>query len=80
MIRSLWFVHVMLMLAMIGVGGMAGNILSGSPPDRAATTQLWLAATAFGALTVASLTTAFILTKAGFHRLAGRPDIGGLRR
>jgi len=72
MIRSLWFVHIMLMLAMIGVGGVAGNILSGGPLDQAATTQLWLAATAFGALTVASLMTSFILTKAGFHRMAGR--------
>lgn len=72
MIRSLWFVHIMLMFAMVGVGGMAGNILNSGPLDQAATTQLWLAATAFSALTVASLMTSFILTKAGFHRLAGR--------
>ena len=72
MIRSLWFVHVMLIFAMIGVGGMAGNILNADGLDQAATTQLWLAATAFGALTVATLTTAFILTKAGFLKIANR--------
>jgi hypothetical protein len=72
MIRALCFVHVMLILAMIGVGDMAGATLDGGPLDTARTDQLWLAALAFGALTAASLTTAFILTKAGFHRVAGR--------
>ena len=72
MIRSLCFVHVMLALAMIGVGDMAGAALNRNAPDSVWTDQLWLAALAFGALTAASLTTAFILTKAGFHRLAGR--------
>jgi hypothetical protein len=72
MIRSLCFVHVMLALAMIGVGDMAGAALNRNAPDPVWTDQLWLAALAFGALTAASLTTAFILTKAGFHRFAGR--------
>jgi hypothetical protein len=72
MIRSLCFVHVMLIFAMIGVGDMAGATLDSAGPDPRQTTQLWLAGLAFGALTAASLTTAFILTKAGFQRVAGR--------
>jgi predicted MFS family arabinose efflux permease len=68
MTRSLWFVHVMLVLAMMGVGGIAGTILSGDPLDQSHMTQLWLAAVAFGALAAASLTTSFILSKAGFYR------------
>jgi len=73
MIRGLCFVHVMLVLAMIGVGAMAGATLDSNGPDPVWTDQLLLAALAFGSLTAASLTTAFILTKAGFHRFAGRP-------
>jgi hypothetical protein len=65
---------------MIGVGGMAGNILSGGPLDQHATTQLWLAAATFGALTVAGLTTAFVLTKVGFSKFASRSAVGGPRR
>ena len=72
MIRSLCFVHAMLVLAMIGVGDMAGAALDSNAPDPDWTDQVRLAALAFGSLTAASLTTAFILTKAGFHRLAGR--------
>jgi len=72
MIRSLCFVHVMLALAMIGVGDMAGAALDGDARDPAWTDQFRLAALAFGTLTAASLTTAFILTKAGFRRFAGR--------
>jgi hypothetical protein len=72
MTRSLWFVHVMLVLAMMGVGGIAGTILSGDPLDQPHITQLWLAAVAFGALAVASLTTSFILSKAGFQRAVAR--------
>ena len=66
--RSLWFVHGMLVLAMMGVGGIAGTILSSDPLDQSNMKLLWLAAVAFGALAAASLTTSFILTKAGFHR------------
>jgi len=72
MIRSLCFVHAMLALAMIGVGDMAGRVLDSDAPDPVWSDQLWLAVLAFGSLTAASLTTAFILTKAGFHRFAGR--------
>jgi hypothetical protein len=72
MIRSVCFVHVMLVLAMIGVGEMAGTALDSNAPDPVWTDQLWLAALAFGSLTAASLTTAFILTKAGLHRFASR--------
>jgi hypothetical protein len=62
----------MLALAMIGVGDMAGAALDGNTPDPTWTDQARLAALAFGSLTAASLTTAFILTKAGFHRFSGR--------
>jgi hypothetical protein len=62
----------MLVLAMIGVGEMAGTVLDSNAPDPVWTDQVWLAILAFGSLTAASLTTAFILTKAGFHRFAGR--------
>jgi hypothetical protein len=82
MIRSLWFVHVMLVLAMMGVGGIAGTILSNDPLDQSNITLLWLAAAAFGAIAAASLTTSFILTKAGFHRAVAqsamrRPQLRG---
>ena len=72
MIRSLCFIHVRLALAMIGVGDMAGAALDSGAPGPVWSDQLWLALLAFTALTAASLTTAFILTKAGFHRFAGR--------
>jgi hypothetical protein len=72
MIRSLCFVHLMLALAMVGVGDMVGTALDSNTPDQAWTDQVRLAALAFGSLTAASLTTAFILTKAGFHRFSGR--------
>ena len=72
MIRSLWFVHIMLVLAMMGIGGIAGTILSSEPLDQSNITLLWLAAVAFSAIAVASLTTSFILTKAGFHRAVAR--------
>ena len=72
MIRSLCFIHLMLALAMVGVGDMAGGALDSSTPDPASTDQLRLAALAFAALTAASLTTAFILARAGFYRFAGR--------
>jgi hypothetical protein len=70
--RSLWFVHVMLVLAMMGVGGIAGTILSSDPLDQSHLTLLWLAAVAFGALATASLTTSFILSKAGFQKAVAR--------
>jgi predicted MFS family arabinose efflux permease len=73
MMRSLWFVHIMLVLAMMGVGGIAGTILSNDSLDQSNITLLWLAAVAFSALAVASLTTSFILSKAGFHRTPARP-------
>jgi hypothetical protein len=80
MTRSLWFVHIMLIFAMIGVGGMAGNILGSGPLDRHATAQLWLAAATFGALTVAGLTTSFLLAKVGLTKFASRSAVGGPRR
>jgi hypothetical protein len=75
MIRSLWFVHVMLVLAMMGVGGMAGAILNSGPIDQSHTTQLWLAAIAFGALAAASLTTTAILSKFGFSGAHAQPGV-----
>ena len=72
MIRSLFFVHVMLIIAMIGVGGMAGAVLNDGPLDHSDMIQLWLAGIAFGALTAASLTTSFILSKSGFDRFTNR--------
>jgi hypothetical protein len=72
MIRSHCFVHAMLILAMIGVGDMAGAALDNVALDPTQTKQFWLVALTFSALTAASLTTAFILTKAGFQRVADR--------
>jgi hypothetical protein len=73
MIRSLWFIHGMLVLAMMGVGGIAGTILSNDPLDLSHMTQLWLAAVAFGAIVAASLTTSFILSRSGFRRPMAQP-------
>jgi hypothetical protein len=72
MMRSLWFVHVMLVLAMMGVGGIAGTILSSDTLDQSRTTQLWLAGIAFGVLIAAGMTTSFILSKSSFHRAVTR--------
>lgn len=65
----------MLVLAMMGVGGIAGTIVSSDPLDQPHMTQLWLAAVAFGALVAASLTTTFILSKSGFPRLLAQPGL-----
>jgi hypothetical protein len=73
MMRSLWFVHVMLVLAMMAVGGMASTILSSGSLDQSRTTQLWLVGVAFGVLIAAGMTTSFILSKSGFHRTIARP-------
>jgi hypothetical protein len=72
MMRSLWFVHVMLIFAMMAVGGMAGTILSSGSLDQSRTTQLWLAGVAFGVLIAAGMTTSFILSKSGFDRAMSR--------
>ena len=65
----------MLVLAMMGIGGIAGTILSSDPLDQSHITQLWLAAVAFGAVAAASLTTSFILSRLGFHRATAQPAV-----
>jgi len=65
----------MLVLAMMGVGGIAGTILSSDTLDQSHMIQLWLAAVAFGAIAAASLTTSFILSRSGFHRTVAQPAI-----
>ncbi len=72
MTRSLWFVHIMLVLAMMAVGGMAGTILTSGPIDDSHITQLWLVGIAFGVLIAAGMTTSFILSKSGFDRAMTR--------
>jgi hypothetical protein len=75
MMRSLWFVHIMLVFAMMAVGGMASTILSSGPLDQSRMTQLWLVGIAFGVLIAAGMTTSFILSKSGFHRTIARPGM-----
>ena len=74
MIRSLWFVHILLSFAMMGVGGIAGNILGSGPLDQSRMTELWLAGGTFAALTVAGLIVTAILSKSGFPGMITRPD------